>query len=250
MISEEIYNEIIRQRNEGISIAKISENLKISKYTVRRWCKKDKYNSGYWYKTPLKQDYDFSLLENLNDSDFSTKYNISTERARQFRQKYAPETKSKKIKSITNKEKNQKIDLHILEFITNNISPVNIKKFCIKYNHSNRIVTKERFLKIAKENNIEIIFIGQKIYDHGYDCTRKKCKCDIGRLASAIRARYERNKISLKASNWDYFANEFIEEYKIDGSRYHKNFYDMIDKKIVELNNSQLIANQSDFSII
>lgn len=242
MISKKTYNEIIKLNKEGVSAYKIAEELKIARSTVQAWLKKDCYKIADYNHCPFRNNYDFKLFKTLNNLDFAKKYGISRERAGQLRKKYAPNTNTIEINNELKKYFDSLIDTDVLEFIENNIKKSNldftIKDFCKQYKYNEKKITFDRFLKVAKNNNLDIFIKHHEKYKHGSSiCKKNKCKCDIFNLANAIKTRSNAKKIPIKMKDVDYFANNFIDFYKKDTSRYHKIFYTMIDEELSILNN-------------
>lgn len=240
MISKKTYNEIIKLNKEGKSAYKIAETLNIARSTVQAWLKKDCYKIADYYHCPFRNKYDFKLFKTLNNLEFAKKYGISRERAGQLRKKYASNTSTIEINNESKKYIESLIDADILQFIENNIKKSNlnftIKEFCNQYKYNDHKINLNRFLKVAKSNNLDIIKYEK--YKHGSSiCKKNKCKCDIFNLANAIKTRSNAKKIPIKMKDVDYFANNFIDFYKNDTSRYHKIFYSMIDEELSILNN-------------
>lgn len=191
-----------------------------------------------------RKKHNFKLFETLSDVRFAKEHNISRERARQLRKKYAPHTNTH-VNLF--EAKKQKIETSILEYIKNNKTSIVIIDFLKQYNipfklqHGSNIwckITKQKFIEIAKENNIEIIFkydFSKNLRNHhGYNCSRKGCYCDIYKLANCIRMYFFNKDIKYSMRTIDFMANEYLEFYKNDKSRYHKDFYDIIKSELAQ----------------
>lgn len=229
MISEETANAIFKLRGENKTISEIAKELDISYGIVKYWTKKNSY------KVRLKYNYNFKLFETLTNPDFARFYNITRDDARALRKKYAPHTNTVSI-GIENCKKfkellDRKINSEILNIIkTSNI--IDINEFITKNNCKQKYgFIKIKFEKIAIDNNItNLIFIGYK-GSHGLYCCRRKCDCEIGKLANSIKAYFRNRSIKINTYTIDLFANQYLENYKNDKSFQHKEFYKMILKE-------------------
>lgn len=194
----------------------------------------DSINQFEKEKKPKPKDkYDFKLFETTSDVDFAKKYNISRERARQLRKQYAPNTKTMGFENRSQKIQKQ-IDQNILEYIRQN-SEIDIMRFSSIYGHTH--IQRERFIRIAKENNIDIMFSCARydVKDHGYQCFRRSCNCEIFKLATTLRAYFFGRDMKVSVSVINYIANTLIDFYKDDNSRYHKEFYDHVIENLTKL---------------
>lgn len=190
---------------------------------------------------------DFKLFETLSDVKFAKLYGISSERARQLREKHAPHTILEKRRRL----RIENIDAQILQYIKEHNDKIRLVKFCEDANicRSNKFNLRAKFVKIAKENNIKLNLSPYRLRPsgiiqlHGANCGRKKCYCDIGKLATNIRCSCAQKGYSLNASLIDELANKYINTYKEDRSFHHKNFWDELYKEIetrLDLNNTNL----------
>lgn len=70
-------------------------------------------------------------------------------------------------------------------------------------------------LKESKNQNIT----------HGRLCKKIKCRCDIYKLAGAIRQKYVKSDVNLTMDQIDVLANKYLDLYKNDKSYRHEIFY-------------------------
>lgn len=169
--------------------------------------------------------YNYSLFDNNTDPELAVIYNVSRQAINYQRRKRNSDKNSAQIQY----EKNTlRINNLILEYIKSHINNVNVAEFK-KLNKSNSIgkstkssqrsqlINRERFLKVAEDNAINIQFVTRHHDEssHGM-CCYKKCNCQIGKLASNIRGKFKRyekyKRTSFKVI--DYLANKYIEIYK------------------------------------
>lgn len=174
----------------------------------------------------MPNTYDYILFETLTNAQLAEIYNVSKQCISLQRKKHAPHTDSLQILFEQNIHR---IDDKILDYIKTNSSNVNILEFKKinsiftsgkTFRKSGRIhfINRERFLRIANENDIKINFV-QKYYpnnEHGMHCI-KKCKCVISRLANSIRNKAQKSKISkyknLSFKIINFIANKYISLY-------------------------------------
>lgn len=238
------------------NITKLAKEFGLSRTTCYKWIKtKDgifaiEENEGETTPSVVtefpsnRKKHNFELFETLSDVQFAKEHDISRERARQLRKKYAPHTNTH-VNLF--EAKKQKIETSILEYIKNNKTSIVIIDFLKQYNipfklqHGSNIwckITKQKFIEIAKENNIEITFkydFSKNLRNHhGYNCGRKGCHCDIYKLANCIRMYFFNKDIKYSMRTIDVMANEYLEFYKNDNSRYHKDFYDIIKSELAQ----------------
>lgn len=182
---------------------------------------------------PLLHNYNFKLFETLSNNEFGELYNISRQAANQLRRRHAPETHVESPIKIQQKQNQKKIDEKILEYIKNFPNSIKIIDFLKLNNYSPYItVDKNRFIKIAKENNIEFSFYILSKYNHGCRCQYRKCNCEIYKLTNSIHQYFRCRKRKCSTKQKDYLANEYLELYKNDKSRYKKEFWNFILEKV------------------
>lgn len=174
-----------------------------------------------------KIKYDHSLFETKTNKQLANLYGVTKQAIVFQRNRYRPDTDSAQIAYI---QATNIIDDKILNYIKENTNCINVAEFK-RLNKLSRtgkhkkatkriqIITRERFLKIAKNNGIEIKFIMMryKENEHGMHCYGK-CECDIGKFAIAIRSKYSKF-VNKKYKNISYFvlnhmANKYISTYK------------------------------------
>lgn len=174
--------------------------------------------------TQFSRDYDFSLFENHTDKQLSKLYNVTKQSISLLRLRYVSHTNSL---NIAFKQNTDRINSLILEYIKTNPKNICILKFRKLYNisansvrekHQTQIINKNRFLKIALENGIEINFSREKSkYDHGLHCFKKNCKCNIRKLANGIRHKLRKSTITkYKKLSFDIInalANKYVNLY-------------------------------------
>lgn len=153
MLSEEIINRILERSKEKISYTQIAREFNVSFSTVKKWVLRGKY------KSLLRHDYDFKLFETMNDLDFANNYNVCLAVAQHLRAKYAPHTTTKEVTSRKIKARHDNLDKEILEYILKNNGSITIQGFLDNKNKiSHDVINRARFIKIAKKNDIKIVF--------------------------------------------------------------------------------------------
>lgn len=216
--------------------------------------------------------YDYSLFENHTDKQLADIYKVSLQRIAFLRNRHASHTNSH---DIVFNQNTKRIDDLILCYIKNNPTSILIDDFrkinLISKKASPNVtskrlqcINKKRFQKIANENDIKITFkhIQYNSNEHGNHCGHNKCKCDIYKLAKAIRVKTSKskkyNRLPIKLI--DYFANKYVNVYrelnpfrKTGCSKILSNFYSEIFKEIDEILNYQdldsgLLANKNSES--
>lgn len=182
----------------------------------------------------LRHNYDFSLFEKITNVEFGKLYNISTEAARLLRRKYSPNTirLGTIINTIRIKTKaNEKIKSDVLTFISQNKNKIiKLEDFHKKYGHRSTVKLRD-ILRISKAEKININLIRDyyKKEEHGTKCHKKKCDCEIGKLANCIKQHFFRLKHPIKASAISKLAHVYLLKYsKTDNKR---EFYKYLDKK-------------------
>lgn len=136
-----------------------------------------------------------------------------------------------------------KINSLILKYILINRKNISIKEFKkyakikTKCSFLDIFVTQDRFLDIAKSNNLQIKFRRRKIDAnyHGINCKKKKCNCDNFKLANLIERHYNCRKVKINADNIDFLVNKYLDLYIKDTSSRHKNIHDLLDLEIEKI---------------
>lgn len=245
IFSKEKVEEILDRSSKGEYASEIARHLKCSRSTVKNWIKKGRYIE-YSNPTNKNNNYDFSLFEILNNTDFAKKYKISKQCAAQLRKSHAPHTNTNNLNNEFKKENKENfyknLNQDILEYISKN-KIIKINDFVIQMNvdgknYTTKIANKEKFIQIANDNDIKISFFMISDYEHGYCCSYRHCDCEIFKLNNAIRSHFRRKKIKISTKLLDYFSNEFLQIYKEDQSFQRNDFYKMIDDKFrtIDLN--------------
>ncbi len=127
----------------------------------------------------------------------------------------------------------------ILNYILKSPLNINIGEFC-EINKvyrtgrmGNELYSRKRFLEVANKHGINITFIGCLKNSHGRNYyLRKKCKCEICKLAMAVHYRYKNQGKNIGNKLADYIANNYLKSYQEDNSIKHRSFYIEIDSKI------------------
>lgn len=177
-------------------------------------------NPGMYPKLSEEQ---FNLLGKLPDSELAKKVGLSRERIRQLRKK----------KNIPKFSKNKEKEFLLLNYIKNFNGELTLIDIVINtgirtLNGSMLSISKLKTL--CEKHNIKYLFkIDKKEkYTHNINAYRCKiCKCPICKLANCLE---NWSFTHLKNVNFDFinqFANNYIDFYQNDMSRYKKNFYEL-----------------------
>lgn len=153
MLSEETINKILKRSKEKISYTQIAREFDVSFSTVKKWVLRGEY------KSLLRHNYDFKLFETMNDLEFANNYDVCLAVAQHLRAKYAPHTTTKEATSRKIKARHDSLDKEILEYILKNDGPITVQGFLDTKNKvSHDVINRARFLRIAEQNDIKIVF--------------------------------------------------------------------------------------------
>lgn len=187
--------------------------------------------------------YNVLLFNTLTNTEFADLYDITRSSAFELRKKLAPHTSSEEILKLKRQQnKNIKINnysLLILKYFKENpqyCENFSIAKFCIENKITNfKTVRKSLFIKIAKENDIKLVFKTEYVNSlHGLNCgiKRPKCNCDVYKLANSLAIYFFRRKLKVPRPIVNEFANKYLQVYKSDNTKNHGIFYKVIMKKL------------------
>lgn len=167
-----------------------------------------------------KIKYDYSLFETKTNKQLANLYGVTKQAIIFQRNKYRPDTDSAQIAYT---QATNIIDDKILSYIKQNVNCINIAEFKrinkLSCAGKHKIITRERFLKIAKANSIKIKFVMMRYaeYEHGIHCYGK-CKCDIRKFAVAVRSKYlklvNKKYKNISFAILNYIANKYVSIYK------------------------------------
>lgn len=94
---------------------------------------------------------------------------------------------------------------------------------------NNILLTKTAIKELAEKHNIKVTFKNDQDYEHSHSTYLKGCRCDICKLTATLHVKYTR-LVSVKFCN--FIANEFIDLYKNDTSKFHRQFFSFVEEEI------------------
>lgn len=163
------------------------------------------------------------LFNQYTNTEIGKQYNISRETVRNLRLKFFPNSIHPLI--ILKNRRKKKVTIDISNYLHDYSNKVCINKFCKLYNYKNDI-SRQDFINISKELNIDIKFFTVSKYEHSVSKLKhKKCDCKICRLAWGLVCRFYKHNLIIKHEVANYYANNYLEKYLNDNSRYKQEFF-------------------------
>lgn len=167
-----------------------------------------------------------TLFNQYTNTEIGKQYNVSKETARHLRLKFFPNSTHPLI--ILKNRRRKKITEDISNYLYDHSENVCINEFCRLYDYKNDI-SRQDFINIAKELNITIRFFKTSKYEHSVSRLKhKKCNCKICRLAWGLVCKFYKHNLIIKHEVANYYANNFLEKYLNDRSRYKKEFFSFV----------------------
>jgi len=222
-LCKKIYNFELKKKNLlDKKIIKVPYRLK--KIISEEKVVKNKFKTIKKVQKSLKDDKNLELLGKHPDKYLALQWNVSTSTICNWRQKL-------QILSFVATKLNvfkQKLRNDIIEYIRENKECISRKHFCDKYAYTFSLISCGLIRVIANEIKVDILYKKSINLHPGPG----RCKCEVCKLTRSIKTYFYYNyKKNISLRHATYLANNNIEFYKNNKSRYNKEFYKQIEQQ-------------------